>query len=47
MDTLLKAIPLKKEMEINTWFLLLQTKTKKYPKNTQNFGMKLKIGLRK
>ena len=40
MDTL------KKVMEINTWFLLLHKGTKKYLKNTQNFGVKLKIKLK-
>ena len=31
-----------KEMGINTQFLLLQIKTKKYQKSIQNFGIKLK-----
>ena len=33
-------------MEINIQFLILQMKTKKYLKNTKNFGMGLKITLR-
>ena len=41
MDTL------KKIMRINTYFLLLQTRRKKYQKATQKFGMKLEIKFKK
>ena len=37
----------KKIMKINTWFLLLWTRIKKYLKSIQNLGMKLKIKLKK
>ena len=37
---------LKKKMGVNIKFLTLQTKTEKYLKNTENFGMELKMKLR-
>ena len=37
---------IEEKMEINSKFLLLQIKTKKYWKNTQNFGMGFKKGLK-
>ena len=37
---------IKNKMGLNIQFLILQMKTKKYQKNTQNFGMGLKMKLR-
>ena len=46
VDGPLECSTTKEKMRVNIQFLILQMKTKKYQKNTQNFGMELKMKLK-